>query len=300
MKNVYGIITFLFTMGLMGISTAADARSYYLQQRLPADMPPDRIEQVTFTFFDSADSITPILRQTYFSEALRFGKIAGGNELQMTFDDIAELADDNSIWVQTSIDGIPREGRIALAGAPTNRISLKSDGAAYVDIDRGLDEGAGIIFREAGGDRAQWIFPFFRGWQNDNLIFRWDVLGSLKDVMFLEAVTGNVGIGYDNSISLSNKLQVNGSVLVTGAMKTALPTPGFDSGWQACTPTTEMQLAHALNVPVDTMVVDFMVKNGTDIRSPTGSANYWTKLTSSAISVNCTFDEIRIRIWAYK
>jgi hypothetical protein len=303
MKIVCGLIAGALIAGLPGTSCVAGAEGYYLQQQLPESISASGIKEITFTFFDSPDGLTPITSRTYFSEALSLEAESGDSELRISFEDVGELAAYRNVWVQMSVDDRPIESRVALAGAPTNRISLKSDGAVYIDVDRGADELGGIVFREDGDARAQWIMPFFRGWQNDNLIFRWDggaSGASFRDVMFLEAETGNVAIGYDNGTNLTNRLQVDGDVLVTGAMKTLLPEPAFDSGWQVCTPTLEMTFAHAVNVPQDNMLVDFQVKDGANIRSPTGSANYWTKLTSGNISVNCTFDEIRIRIWAYK
>ena len=234
----------------------------------------------------------------YVNNAVLAGKDNLGNHtattnIQLNGHYLSGDGDNEGVYVNSN-------GNVGVGtNTPQKRLSVKASGEAYVDVDRGNNQLGGISYREGGG-ATQWIVPFFRGWQNDNLIFRWDVAGTNKDVMFLEAETGNVGIGYDNSTNLTNKLQVNGDVQVTGAMKTALPTPGFDSGWLACNPTIEMTVAHALNVPVDNMVVDFIEKDGSNIRSPTGSANFWTKLTTSTIAVNCTFDQIRIRIWVYK
>ena len=52
-------------------------------------------------------------------------------------------------------------------------------------VDRGEGQHGGIWWDE-GGDR-RWIFPYFRGWQSDNLIVRDEFVGI--DVMTFEHTT---------------------------------------------------------------------------------------------------------------
>jgi len=74
-------------------------------------------------------------------------------------------------------------------GTPSPRTPLDVFGS--VSVERALDQLGGINWYEAGTN--QWIFPFFRGWQSDNLIVRDEAGG--RDTMTFQALTGNVGIG---------------------------------------------------------------------------------------------------------
>jgi len=76
--------------------------------------------------------------------------------------------------------------------SPGSKFQVYSNGLG-VDIRRSTNALGGITFHEDSTTKAQWIFPFFRGWQSDNLIIRDD--NALIDVMTFEYGTGNVGIG---------------------------------------------------------------------------------------------------------
>ena len=69
---------------------------------------------------------------------------------------------------------------------------LNSTGENWLSVLRGAGQNAGIAFKESGAAKTQWIFPYFRGWQSDNLIVRNEAKG--KDVMTFEAETGNVKV----------------------------------------------------------------------------------------------------------
>ncbi|MCK7476977.1 MAG: hypothetical protein M0C28_05190 [Candidatus Moduliflexus flocculans] len=90
------------------------------------------------------------------------------------------------------------------AASPTELLEVKSaDSSAYMVVDRFTNQLGGVVFRENGN--TQWIFPFIRGWQSDNLIVRDEP--ALLDVMVFQAGTGNVGIGTGTP---GAKLDVNG------------------------------------------------------------------------------------------
>ncbi len=101
-------------------------------------------------------------------------------------------------------------GKVGIGTAsPTRLLDLASTSGLFMGLDFGENQNAGITFSEAG--TARWIFPFFRGWQSNNMIVRDEV--SNIDVMTFEAGTGNVGIGTSTP---SAKLEVNGNLKVTG------------------------------------------------------------------------------------
>ena len=68
-----------------------------------------------------------------------------------------------------------------------------STGENWLSFLRGSGQNAGFAFKEEGATDTQWIFPYFRGWQSDNLIVR-DEMANI-DVMTFETDSGNVGIG---------------------------------------------------------------------------------------------------------
>ncbi len=86
-----------------------------------------------------------------------------------------------------------------------------SSGEAWLNIFRGENQHGGIAFQEKETARTQWFFPYFRGWQSDNLIIRDEIAN--KDVVTFEAATGKVGIGISTPESL---LDVNGSGRIRG------------------------------------------------------------------------------------
>ena len=93
---------------------------------------------------------------------------------------------------------------------PTEKLEIKSPSSAYIVLDRGTDYLGGIAYREKG--ETQWIFPFFRGWQSDNLIVRDEKY--LIDTMVFQAQTGNIGIGMTGGLLPTAKLDVNGEVRI--------------------------------------------------------------------------------------
>ncbi len=68
-------------------------------------------------------------------------------------------------------------------------------GENWFSFLRGSNENAGFAFKENGATETQWIFPYFRGWQSDNLIIRDESASPKRDVMVFQAGTGKVGIG---------------------------------------------------------------------------------------------------------
>lgn len=96
------------------------------------------------------------------------------------------------------------------APTPTEKLEIKSPSSAYIVVDRGTDYLGGIAYRENG--ETQWIFPFFRGWQSNNLIVRDEKY--YLDTMVFQAQTGNVGIGMTGGLLPGAKLDVNGEVRI--------------------------------------------------------------------------------------
>ncbi len=71
-----------------------------------------------------------------------------------------------------------------------------SSGENWLLCLRGANQNSGISWQETEGNgnpETQWIFPYFRGWQSDNLIIRDEA--AKRDVMIFQATTGKVGIG---------------------------------------------------------------------------------------------------------
>jgi hypothetical protein len=93
---------------------------------------------------------------------------------------------------------------------PAEKLEIKSTSSAYIVVDRGTDQLGGIAYREKG--ETQWIFPFIRGWQSDNLIVRDEKY--LIDTMVFQAQTGNVGIGIAGGLLPTAKLDVNGEIRI--------------------------------------------------------------------------------------
>jgi len=88
-----------------------------------------------------------------------------------------------------------------------SEMGIVSTGDATFSIERFTDSHGGIKFYETGETQAQWIFPFFRGWQSDNLIIRDEK--HYKDVMTFQYGTGRVGIGTSDP---THTLSVNGTI----------------------------------------------------------------------------------------
>ncbi len=72
---------------------------------------------------------------------------------------------------------------------------INSTGENWLSFLRGTNQNAGFAFKEEGAADTQWIFPYFRGWQSDNLIIRDETATPRRDVMTFKAGTGQVGIG---------------------------------------------------------------------------------------------------------
>lgn len=94
----------------------------------------------------------------------------------------------------------------------TSGLDLNTTGNTTFNVNRGLDQHGGIRFLEEGDDQPQWIFPYFRGWQGENLIIRDEK--HYKDVMTFEYGTGMVGIGVSDPES---SLDVKGNITVRDA-----------------------------------------------------------------------------------
>jgi hypothetical protein len=90
-----------------------------------------------------------------------------------------------------------------------SEVSIVSAGDATLSLERFTDSHGGIKFFETGETQAQWMFPFFRGWESDNLIVRDEK--HFKDVMTFEYGTGRVGIGVS---APQSTLDVNGNITV--------------------------------------------------------------------------------------
>ena len=135
------------------------------------------------------------------------------------------------------------------------KIDLINDsGNAFITIQRGNGSLGGISYKEAGQTTTQWIFPFFRGWQGDNLIIRDE--SSLRDVMTFEKTTGNVGI---NTNAPSEILDVNGNVHVSGnVVVDGTITHGEKTGFLWVTPAefTLDEAASSCNYTVDSFTLD--------------------------------------------
>jgi len=101
-----------------------------------------------------------------------------------------------------------------------------SVGQSWINIQRGEGENGGVAYKESGEADTQWIFPYFRGWQSDNLIVR-DETKNI-DVMTFEIGTGKVGIGTGTP---SARLEVNGNVNINRDLNVSGNyqfTPGAD------------------------------------------------------------------------
>ncbi len=90
-----------------------------------------------------------------------------------------------------------------------------STGENWLSFLRGDGQNAGFAFKEEGAAETQWIFPYFRGWQSDNLIVRDE--DSKKDVMTIEAGSGKVGIGISEPAAI---LDVAGQVKIADGSST--------------------------------------------------------------------------------
>jgi len=216
---------------------------------------------------------------------------------------------------------------------PTHSLDIVSPSSgAFIGIDFATNNNSGISFFEGGA--ARWIFPFFRGWQSDNMMVRNEV--SHSDVMTFQASTDNVGIG---TSSPTEKLTVNGNLKVEGTGNgvtfpdgtqqttacTGFPSPNYDSGWVAYS-GNEIVLTHNLGGNIDNYVVDLTMKDGNGphigalggdwrvgvithipLLEPTWgweqAGVHWKNLTATTVKINSGFtyavDSIRLRIWVY-
>ncbi len=97
-------------------------------------------------------------------------------------------------------------GKILSCEGPQQEVfSIHGDG--YMSQLRTQNANCGIKFFETGESQIQWIFPFFRGWQSDNLIIRDEK--HFLDVMTFQYGTGRVGIGTSDP---THTLSVNGTI----------------------------------------------------------------------------------------
>jgi len=96
-------------------------------------------------------------------------------------------------------------GKTTVSGGDFELTSLT--GENWLSFVRGFDQNAGFAFKEYSAGDTQWIFPYFRGWQSDNLIIRDEP--AHRDVMTFQAGTGRVGIGTSTPSTL---LHVAGTI----------------------------------------------------------------------------------------
>ena len=218
---------------------------------------------------------------------------------------------------------------------PQNLLDIRSLSDAFVSLDRSTDRLGGITFKENGV--TQWIFPFFRGWQSDNLIVRDEA--HLTDVMTFQYGTAKVGVGTSvpaERLEVAGNLKVSGSgtsvVFPDGTRQAraapgggaGFPRPAYDSGWHEMTAGQTLAYYHNLLLDIEDYVVRldqrdavFGVSNykigGDEDSWPTlppgsppvyfGRGIYWHSLTTQAVQVTrLPIDgdftlEVRVRIW---
>jgi hypothetical protein len=96
--------------------------------------------------------------------------------------------DDDNLWAGYFV------GKTTVSGG---KLELRnSTGENWMTCLRGNNQNSGISWIEHdsdGSDVTQWLFPYFRGWQSNNLIVRDEA--AKRDVMTFEYSTGRVGIG---------------------------------------------------------------------------------------------------------
>lgn len=161
-----------------------------------------------------------------------------GSSLTGVGDNLGDHAADQNIslsghWL--SGDGgdegifVANNGNVGIGSStPGNQLYIKSPGSTFLGIERLAGDNGGISHYVSGTSQARWIFPFFRGWQSDNLIVRLET--SLKDVMTFWYSTGNVGINTPFDIPASEKLHVEGNIYLTGDIMTAEKTATLSLG----------------------------------------------------------------------
>ena len=104
-------------------------------------------------------------------------------------------ANSNNPDLNDSVMTITNSGRVGIGTTqPDTTLDVRNyGGEAWMSLLRGTNQNGGISFKEEGAADTQWIFPYFRGWQSDNLIIRDEA--AQRDVMTFRADNGNVGIG---------------------------------------------------------------------------------------------------------
>jgi len=101
-------------------------------------------------------------------------------------------------------------------------------GENWLSFLRGSNQNAGFAFMEEGASETQWIFPYFRGWQSDNLIVRDETASPKRDVMTFEAGSGKIGIGTSQPAAV---LDVAGQVKIADGNSTCDPTRAGALRW---------------------------------------------------------------------
>lgn len=95
-------------------------------------------------------------------------------------------------------------GKVGIGTSVINdNLHVRYNGDVFLGLERTTSSLVGINFRRTGDSEPQWIFPFIRGWQSSNLIFREEA--NNIDAVKIEYGTGYVGIGnlnYDPAVRL--------------------------------------------------------------------------------------------------
>ena len=155
----------------------------------------------------------------------------------------------SNLWHQSASNIYYNSGNVGIGTtSPSSPLDIKTSSAGYISVERGSGQLGGILWKETGASDTQWIFPFFRGWQSDNLIVREEV--SNLDVMTFQFGTGNVGIGTNSPTA---KLEIAGQVKITGGSPGAGKVLTSDAAglanWQTYEVSPPLVLSDSLGYP---------------------------------------------------
>ena len=148
-----------------------------------------------------------------------------GDGLVLQSSDAAGVRGENTVRGNKGELGGPRYAVLGTAGSTDDyagyfngktevngTFSVDDAGEAWINIRRGSGQNGGTAYKEAGTSGTQWIFPYFRGWQSDNLIIRDESASPKRDVMTFQKGTGRIGV---NTGTPSALFEVNGNIKVT-------------------------------------------------------------------------------------